>query len=86
MSKIIMIYFLEKGNDAKRFRFNRALFPYKIQSHSGKYSRKSQGILHDYDKITKSVILFDEKYYNSVINLVKELSVDAKFFTVKEKL
>lgn len=80
-----MIYFIEKGNSAARFGFNRALFPYNIQSHSGKYCRKSNGILKKYEKITRSVILFEERYYNSVKDLVSKFKVSARFFTVEEK-
>lgn len=79
-----MVYFIEKGNSAARFGFNRAIFPYNIQSHSGKYCRKSNGLLKKYEKITKSVILFEEKYYESLKELVIKFKVDARFFKVEE--
>ncbi|MFW5872033.1 MAG: hypothetical protein ACOCUT_02905 [bacterium] len=80
----MMIYSIPKGNSAIRFAFNRALFPYNLQSHFGKYSRKSNGILKEYDKLANSVISFDKKYFVEVKNIVNKYEITAKFFEVKE--
>ncbi len=84
MVKILMIYSIPAGNSSLRITFNRELFPYNIQSHYGKYSRKSKGILIEYDKIIKSVIYFDKVYLSDVKKLVEKFNVAARFFEAKE--
>ena len=79
-----MTYSIPSGNDSLRIRFNRELFQYKIQSHSGKYSQKSQGILREYEKIIKSVIIFDKKYLSNVKEIVIKYDIIARYFEVKE--
>jgi hypothetical protein len=84
MAKILMIYQFPAGNSSIRISFNRELFPYKIQSHFGKYSRKTTGVLQEYEKIIKSVILFEETYLLDVKRIVEKYSIQARFFKSKE--
>ena len=84
MSKIMMIYSIPKGNDALRITFNRKLFNYNIQSHEGKYKKKSQGILSDYEKPLRSVVIFDQTKLIKVKTLCSQLSIDAKFYHITE--
>lgn len=79
-----MTYQIPSGNSSIRISFNRELFPYKVQSHFGKYSRKTQGVLQEYEKVIKSVILFEDKYLAEVQKIVQKYSVQARFFKSKE--
>ena len=84
MTKIMMIYSIPEGKDALRITFNRKLFNYNLQSHEGKYKKKSQGILTDYEKPLRSVVIFDKNKLTAVKALCFQLSIDAKFYIIKE--
>lgn len=75
-----MIYSI--GEDAKRITFNRKLFSYKIQSHEGKYKYKSKGILTQYEKPLRSVIIFDKEKLIETKKLCDKLNVEAKFYEI----
>ena len=80
MTKILMIYSI--GDDAKRITFNRKLFSYKIQSHEGKYKYQSKGILTQYEKPLRSVIIFDKGKLEQTRKLCHKLNVEAKFYEI----
>ncbi|MFH0875763.1 MAG: hypothetical protein V1859_07535 [archaeon] len=84
MAKIMMIYSIPDGKDAIRITFNRKLFNYNLQSHEGKYKKKSQGILSKYEKPLRSVVIFDKDKLAAVEVLCSQLSIDAKFYLIKE--
>jgi len=83
MRRILMIYAIPKGNSILRISFNRRLFDYNIQSHSGRYKKKSKGILTEYEKPTRSCVIFNEENLENVRNLCIELSIEAKFYEIK---
>ncbi len=72
------------GDDAKRITFNRKLFSYNIQSHTGKYKYQSKGILTQYEKPLRSVIIFDKKKLVSTRKLCHKFNVGAKFYEITE--
>ena len=84
MQKIMMIYAIPKGNDATRITFNRKLLNYNLQSHRGRYVRKSTGILSDYQKPTRSCIIFDMQFLEKVEELCKSMKIDATFYQIKK--
>ncbi len=75
-----MIYSI--GEDAKRISFNRKLFSYNIQSHAGKYKYKSKGILTQYEKPLRSVVIFDKEKLRETKNLCKKFNVEVKFYEI----
>lgn len=79
-----MIYSI--GEDAKRISFNRKLFSYKIQSHAGKYKYKSKGILTQYEKPLRSVVIFDKGKLPETKKLCKKFNVEVKFYEIIEIL
>ena len=80
MTKILMIYSI--GEDTKRIAFNRKLFSYKIQSHAGKYKYKSKGILTQYEKPLRSVIIFDKEKLVETRKLCKRMNIEVKFYEI----
>ena len=83
--KIIMIYNL-KGRDSERIRFNRRLFQYKIQSHKGRYKSTSKGVLKEYEKPIRSVVVFDKKDLAKVKKAVQEFKVDYKLYEINKEI
>ena len=79
-----MIYAIPNGDDATRITFNRKLFNYNIQSHRGKYSRKSSGILSEYEKPTRSCVIFSGNFLQNVKNLCKNMKIKATFYEIKK--
>lgn len=79
-----MIYSIPEGKDALRITFNRKLFNYNLQSHEGRYKKKSQGILSEYEKPLRSVIIFNKDKLPAVKGLCSQLSIDVKFYIIKE--
>lgn len=84
-TRIIMIYDL-KGRDTERIKLNRKLFPYKIQSHKGKYKRTTQGILKKYEKPVRSVIIFEKRNLNEVRKVVDYLKINYKLYEIHKQL
>ena len=81
-----MIYAIPNGDDKLRIKFNRELFNYSIQSHKGKYKSKSKGILNNYEKLTKSCILFDHHKLNEIKNLCAKLNINTRFFEINKPI
>lgn len=84
MKEILMIYNIPEGDDTTRIAFNRKLFSYNVQSHSGKYKRKSKGILLKYEKPIRSCVIFENKYLNDVKKLCRSLKIQSIFYQIKE--
>lgn len=82
MAKILMMYSI--GEDARRITFNRKLFSYNIQSHAGKYKYQSKGILTQYEKPLRSVVIFDKEKLLDTKKLCKKFNVEAKFYEITE--
>lgn len=80
-----MIYNLN-GKDSSRIRFNRKLFNYKMQSHKGKYHATSNGILKNYEKPIRSVVIFDNKYLNKVRKLLNEHKIFHKLYQIQRQI
>jgi len=83
--KIIMIYDL-KGKDSQRIMFNRALFQYNLQSHKGKYKTKSKGILKDYSKLVRSVVIFNKEDLINVKKLLNKYKIYYKLFEIHKEI
>lgn len=83
MNEIMLIYDIPGGNDTTRIAFNRKLFNYNVQSHQGKYKRKSKGILPKYEKPTKSCVIFKKEYLSKVKKLCNELKIQYMLYQVK---
>ena len=80
-----MIYNLN-GKDSSRIRFNRKLFNYKLQSHKGKYQTTSKGILKNYEKPIRSIIIFENKYLNKVRKLLNEYKIFHKLYQIQREI
>jgi len=79
----MMIYSIPKGDSIIRINFNRKLFDYNVQSHRGKYKRKTKGILSKVDKPAKSCVIFDRRCLKDVKKLCEEFKIDFKLYLVK---
>ena len=84
-NKIIMLYDL-KGKDSERIMFNRALFQYNLQSHKGKYKTKSKGILKEYSKPVRSVVIFNKQYLMKVKSLLKRSKIFYKLYEISKEI
>ena len=80
-----MIYDL-KGNDSNRIKFNRELFEYNLHSHKGKYNTKSKGILKEYSKPIRSVIIFNNNDLKKVKKLLKKYSLFYKLYEISKEI
>lgn len=83
--KILMIYDL-KGKDSERIKINRKLFQYKIQSHKGKYQKMTKGILTNYEKPTRSVVIFDKTKLLQVKKLIEENKIKHILYEITQEL
>lgn len=83
--KALMIYNLN-GKDSERIKFNRKLFHYKNQSHKGKYETISKGILKEYEKPVRSVVIFDKTNINKVKRISAELKVSCKIYEITNEV
>lgn len=84
MDKIMMIYSIPKGDSILRINFNRKLFNYNVQSHKGKYKRKTKGILSKVEKPAKSCVIFDKGYLKEVRKLCKDFNIKYKLYLIKK--
>lgn len=83
MTEVMMIYQIPDGKDSLRISFNRKVFNYNIQSHSGKYQKKSQGLLSIFEKPTRSCVIFEGKYLPKIRKICQELGIQSNFYEVK---
>lgn len=79
-----MIYHIPKGNASTRISFNRKLFCYRVQSNSGKFDKKTEGILKKYEKPIRSTIIFEKNKYSKVRKLCDEYKIKSRFYEIKE--
>lgn len=82
MAKVMMVYAIPKGNSSVRISFNRKLFNYKRQSHKGKYKKKTEGVLKEFERPTKSCIIFDEEYLLNVDSICEQFKIRRIFYNV----
>jgi len=80
-----MIYDL-KGKDSERIKINRKLFQYKIQSHKGKYQKTTKGILTNYEKPTRSVVIFNKTKLSPVKKLIEENKIKHKLYEITQEI
>lgn len=83
--KVIMIYNLN-GKDSERIKLNRRLFQYKTQSHKGKYETISNGILKEYEKPVRSVVIFDKTILNKVKKIVAESKIACRLYEISDEI
>lgn len=84
MVKILMIYSIPNGNSTLRISFNRKLLNYNVQSHKGRYKRKTNGILSKYERPNKSCIIFDKKHLKEIRNLCKEFKIIHNLYHIRK--
>ncbi len=84
MAKILMIYHIPDGNASIRISFNRRLLCYRVQSNSGKFDKKTQGILKKYEKPVRSTLIFNNNKYEDVKKLCVDFKIKSKFYEIKE--
>lgn len=84
-NKVIMIYNMD-GKDSERIKFNRRLFQYKTQSHKGKYETISKGVLKEYEKPVRSVVIFDKTILNKVKKIAAELKISCKIYEITDEI
>jgi hypothetical protein len=75
MNEIMMIYSIPKGNASIRITFNRKLFCYRVQSNEGKFDKKTKGILREFKKPLRSVIIFNKSQYQEVKKLCNQFKI-----------
>ncbi len=83
MAKVMMIYDVAQDT-SKRIALNRKLFNYNLQSHGGKYKRKSKGLLLKYEKPIRSCIIFDDQFLDETKALCKKLKVKFKLYRIMQ--
>ena len=86
MDDILMIYHIPEGDASTRISFNRRLFCYRVQSNSGKFDKKTEGILKKYEKPVRSTIIFEKNKYADVRKLCAEFKIKSHFYDIKEIL
>lgn len=86
MSRVLMIYHIPEGNASKRISFNRKLFHYRMQGNSGKYDKKTTGVLIEYEKPVRSCVVFDKKFLSQVKNVCSEFDVKNTIYEINRKL
>ena len=86
MSEIMMIYSIPEGNASTRIAFNRKLFCYRIQSNEGKFDKKTKGILKEFKKPLRSIIIFNKSQYQEDKKLCTQFKIKFQFYGVKEIL
>jgi hypothetical protein len=79
-----MIYTIPKGNDSIRISFNRKLFCYRMQANSGKFDKKTKGILENYEKPIRSTIIFEKNKLTKVKELCQKFNIDSKFYEIRK--
>lgn len=84
MIQILMIYSIPNGNHSTRISFNRELFDYRVQSHGGKYDKKSDGILKKYEKPVRSTVIFNKEYLEKVQTICKKHKIKTEFYQIKK--
>ena len=80
-----MVYDLN-GNDSERIGFNRRLFQYSIQSHQGRYKTKSKGVLKNYIKLARSVVMFSLSDIALVKSILKQSKAKYKLYEVHKEI
>lgn len=80
--KVLMIYQIPEGDAIRRITFNRKVFAYNLQSHNGKYKRKSQGLLTEYEKPIRSCIIFEYKYFPKIKEICEKLAISYKLYEI----
>jgi len=80
----MIIYSIPKGDSVLRINFNRKLFSYNIQSHKGKYKRKTEGILKKYEKPIKSCVIFNKIHLKDIRKLCKNTGINYKLYEIKK--
>lgn len=83
MKQIMLIYNF-KGNDSQRIKFNRKLLNYNTQSHEGKYKKKTKGILKQYQKPTRSLIIFPKNNLKQIKEILTEFKIDYTLYEIKQ--
>ncbi|MFA4853466.1 MAG: hypothetical protein WC599_13195 [Bacteroidales bacterium] len=83
--KVLMIYNLN-GKDSERIKLNRVLFQYKTQSHKGKYETISKGVLKEYEKPVRSVVIFDKTFLNKVKKIMAETKIIYKIYEITDEI
>jgi hypothetical protein len=84
MSEILMIYHIPDGDASTRISFNRKLLCYRVQSNSGKFDKKTEGLLKNYKKPVRSTLIFDKTKYECVKQLCDEFKIKSQFYEIKE--
>lgn len=79
-----MLYSIPEGNSSLRISFNRKLFPYRMQTHKGKYDKKTNGILTEFRRPINCVVIFPKKNLESVKKLCEEFKINAEFYVGKK--
>jgi len=77
----LLIYWFKKISPKERTKFNRKLYGYSDTSNFGSYTYKRKGLLKDYKKITKGVILLS-KIPRKAKDLLKENKASFKIFKI----
>lgn len=79
-----MLIYNFKGNDSQRIKFNRKLLNYNTQSHKGKYKKKTKGILQQYQKPTRSLIIFQKNNLKKIKKILTEFKIDYALYEIKQ--
>jgi len=83
MEQVMLIYNF-KGNDSERIKFNRKLLNYNTQSHKGKYKKKTEGILKQYQRPARSLIIFQKNDLEKIKKILTEFKIDYTLYEIKQ--
>ena len=81
--KYLLVYWFKSITPKERTKFNRKLYGYSDSSNFGNYVYKRDGVLKNYKKITKGVVLMDQKPKN-LHKTLKSANAEYKIFNVSD--
>jgi len=79
--KYLLVYWFKSISPKDRTKFNRKLYGYSDSSNFGSYTYKREGILRNFKKITKGVVLMD-KIPKNLHKTLKAAKAEYKIFNV----
>ena len=77
----LLIYWFDEISPKDRTKFNRELYGYTDTSNFGKYNYKREGLLKDFKKITKGVVLLEKKQ-SKLSSFLKNSKAKYKVFKI----
>ncbi len=79
----MLIYAIPNADKKLRVQFCRRLYDYKVDSHKGRYSTTTRGILDKFERPTRSCIIFEKSKMKKIKELCDEFKIQVMFYKVE---